>query len=335
MSSDGLTDGEILHFVEQFYAEGGSTLFITGGEPLLRKELVQTLIQAKRDAAIYLLTNGTLIDDSFAAGLREYNVFVQVSIDGPRASIHDAIRGRGAFEAAMKGVEALKRNGMADRTNFCTTVTGRNVNELKNILQLTRDTGISYIRFIPLRSEGRACANWSDIGCDMSRAEYEHFLEYVFNEAPEDFGEMRISGGVSGFVLDPGKFDSRTDQWCSIGKMLTVDADGSVYPCVMFMDRAYRMGSIQTESIAVLKESTALLRTVDEIVRRKEKIAQCRSCLWKNFCQGGCMGLALDKYGTVWEADEFCGFRKRLYDQAAAKLVDGKKPSCVACGESE
>jgi hypothetical protein len=42
--------------------------------------------------------------------------------------------------------------------------------------------------------------------------------------------------------------------------------------------------------------------------------------MWKNFCQGGCMGESYGKNKTLWGTDEFCAFRKNLYEKSVIKL---------------
>ncbi|MCQ2518484.1 MAG: radical SAM protein [Lachnospiraceae bacterium] len=92
---------------------------LTGGEPLLHPDFF-TIASAISQSGIRLgiLTNGTLIDDETAGKLAELKpVFVQVSLDGP-SETHDAIRGKGQFEKALKGIDSLKRYGIKVLVSF-------------------------------------------------------------------------------------------------------------------------------------------------------------------------------------------------------------------------
>lgn len=121
---------------------------VTGGEPLLRRDTVGLLAHATAAGIpeLHLNTNALLLDDRrldavLAAGVRSFNI----SVDGPTAEIHDAIRGRdGAFETTVGRLRALldRRDelGLAVRMNF--TVLRDNVTHLPGIARLAQDLGV-------------------------------------------------------------------------------------------------------------------------------------------------------------------------------------------------
>ncbi len=81
----------------------------TGGEPTLRKDLVELVAAAKRiGLRTNLITNGTLIDANLAGRLREAGLAsAQVSLEGPIPSVHDVLTGvPGSFARTMAGLEA-------------------------------------------------------------------------------------------------------------------------------------------------------------------------------------------------------------------------------------
>ncbi len=99
---------------------GFKSIVFTGGEPLLNfKWIKEFLTLAKNDKAnfdsVILFTNGTLLTDEIASFLKEYNVSVNVSLDGP-GFVHDVNRvfpdGSGSFDLVMKGIELLKKHNV-------------------------------------------------------------------------------------------------------------------------------------------------------------------------------------------------------------------------------
>jgi radical SAM protein with 4Fe4S-binding SPASM domain len=322
-----LTDREIISFIEQFYSIGGERLILSGGEPLMRKDLLKNIIELNRKAEISILSNGTLIDDEFASFIAHFNVKIQVSIDGSTEEVHDDIRGKGAFRDAIAGVEALKKAGLANRVNFCTTIMQQNLSDLPNILGLAESTGISSVRFLPVRRKGQAERNWKDIHSRVTVKDYDNFYTYIYEKAPIEYPGIDISSGISGYVLDPAKFDPAKDNhWCPVGKNLIVDTKGNVFPCVLLMQDKFKLGNIRENRIEDLKDSPILASLSSALSRRKNKISKCAKCMWNNFCQGGCMALALERHGTLWETDDFCDYRKRLYEKAVLKLSETKSP---------
>ena len=324
MSARGreLTDKEIASFLEKFYAAGGRAVVLSGGEPLLRNNF-KKIFQINPTAEFILLTNATLIDDDWAAFLSQFNVSIQVSIDGSAAKIHDSIRGKGSFAAAMAGLEHLKRRGLQKRVNLCTTIMRQNLNDLPNILNLARSTGISFVRFLPLRKKGNAQHNWDDIQSGVTAKDYEKFFSYALHEAMDQYPDLDIRCGLTGYILDSRKL-MNDGCWCPIGKNIVVDTMGNMYPCSLFMDEQFKLGNIRDNSINDIQSNPVLNELVLAREKRKTKTERCCHCMWRNFCQGSCMGVVLEQHGTIWETDEFCDFRIALYEQSVIKLAEEK-----------
>ena len=133
------------------------------------------------------------------------------------------------------------------------------------------------------------------------------------------YPELNISCGLSGYVLDSKKIGA-DGSWCPVGKKIVIDTKGDVFPCVLLMDEKFKIGNIKTNSIEDLKSNLILKNLSCARVERKNKIKKCSTCMWKNFCQGSCMGEAYEKNKTIWDTDEFCEFRINLYEQSVIKL---------------
>jgi len=312
-----LTDDEIENFLKKYYSSIGNNLILSGGEPLMRKN-IKNLFKINRNATIRLLTNGILIDDEFASFLSDYDVFIQVSLDGSNETTHDGIRGKESFSATMKGIESLQRKGLGKKINLCTTVMSQNYNDLPNIIELTQTMGIPSIRFLQLRKEGNADYNWNEIQGRLTNKDYENFISYIYENAIEKYPDIMISSGLSGFVMNPRELN-QDRHWCTIGMSMVIDPLGNVYPCVLFMNEKYKMGNIKKNSMEEIKNSPILFKLIDAKFERKNKIQKCRECMWKNFCLSGCMGVAIDHVGTIWDTDEFCDLRIKLYEESVIK----------------
>lgn len=93
-------------------------VWFTGGEPFGHPDALAMIDLALPHVAVGVLTNGTTIDVALAAALAArarrsaYDVEIRVSLDGADAATNDAIRGRGAFEAACAGIRALVLTGL-------------------------------------------------------------------------------------------------------------------------------------------------------------------------------------------------------------------------------
>lgn len=95
---------------EEHAASGGRFATITGGEPLLRRKVVEAILQvcAERDLLATLLTNGVFVRSRDAiASIAGSLAAVQVSMDGTSPAVNDRVRGDGVFEGAWRAVEIL------------------------------------------------------------------------------------------------------------------------------------------------------------------------------------------------------------------------------------
>ena len=128
-------------------------LSITGGEPLLHPDffpLIETIKSSKTKCRLAILTNGTQITHEVAKRFSKMNLrYVQVSIDGTQAT-HDAIRGKGSFEAAIRGVRHLVRQGVF--TILSMTVHRENFREFSEVVRLGQKLKVNKVwsdRLVP------------------------------------------------------------------------------------------------------------------------------------------------------------------------------------------
>ena len=131
-----------------------------GGEPTLMGidffrrsvELAERHLQPGQRAAWTMQTNGTLIDDEWAAFFAEHDFLVGISIDGPR-EVHDAYRvnkgGKGSFEQVMRGLGVLQAHGV--EYNTLTTLHAANADHGCDVYRFLRDEcGSRFHQYIPI-----------------------------------------------------------------------------------------------------------------------------------------------------------------------------------------
>ena len=104
-----------LKFFEECGEAGVMWLTLAGGEPFYRedlKELIDGIVKNRMRFSV--LSNGGLITDDIAAYIAQTGRCdsIQISIDGGRAEVHDSARGKGSFEAAVRGIRILQRHGI-------------------------------------------------------------------------------------------------------------------------------------------------------------------------------------------------------------------------------
>ena len=126
---------------------------VTGGEPLLFAGINDVLALLKgKGFAVFLLTNGTLVDREKAKRLAGLLDGAQISVEGTER-IHDSIRGKGSLARAMRGAELLVKAGIAVDLNM--TLSKLNIGCVDEVIAIARDAGAGRVGFSRLVPSGR------------------------------------------------------------------------------------------------------------------------------------------------------------------------------------
>ncbi len=88
------------------------------------------------------------------------------------------------------------------------------------------------------------------------------------------------------------------------------------------MRDALRLGNAHRGRLSGFMNSDGMAGVCRVLSERRIGIEQCSTCPWRNFCQGGCMGMALDRNDTVWSTDPFCGYLKKAYRKAFEAILE-------------
>lgn len=207
-------------WAERYAIAFTGSLNVTGGEPLVRKDLFRVLRLLKEQGfEISLLTNGTLVDREKAKRLSGLVHMVQVSIEGPEP-VHDAIRGKGAYKKAMAGVENMLASGIFVSLNI--TISRLNAEYLTDLVLLGRELGVGRVGFSRLVPRGRGAAlaeemvdgeqlrqlylSLLSLGDEAMETGTGDPLAALLYEETADTGEIPLGGcaaGVSGLTLLP------------------------------------------------------------------------------------------------------------------------------------
>lgn len=311
-------------YVEQLLAahrDGDEVTFaFQGGEPLLMGldffrrtlELQERFARPGQQVLNTVQTNGTLIDDEWAAFFRHHGFLVGVSIDGPQ-EMHDRYRrdkgGKPTFDRVMRGVEHLKRHDVD--WNALTTVNAANADHGLEVYRFLRDDiGARYVQLIPVvervpaetlqiaeggwgrrnpertlyQQHGDAVTSRS-----VTAEQYGQFLVEVFEEwARRDIGEVFVP-----------TFDTALAHWLGMhqvgscvhaetcGSELALEHTGDVYSCDHYVEPDHLLGNIAEGRTLLELVSLPKQRAFGQ-AKRDTLPAYCRRCDVRFACHGGC-----------------------------------------------
>ena len=259
-------------------------IWISGGEPLLRKDLIPFVQEiSKRGIIPSISTNGTLLTNKMAEELYEAGVrYVHLSIDGTSAEVHDSMRNTpGAFEAVMRGIDCLKQNHIKIGASYM--VTWESIYQVSEMIELGLEKGLDVISFYLVAPIGR--------GADINNSR-EFDLMKALNEAVKPYLNLP---NLMIEVFRTVSESQRTD--LSVGLMecngqcfYTITNDGYLASCPWFAKIDSPVKPIclleNDYSEAVAKILVQMEKYLDE--RKNRLLGRCSECEHRENCGMGC-----------------------------------------------
>jgi radical SAM protein with 4Fe4S-binding SPASM domain len=256
---------------------------VTGGEPFLRADLFSILeVLGREGFALFLLSNGTLVDRRGAEALADLGVQgVQVSIEGPEA-VHDGIRGAGSYREAVKGTESLLAAGVP--VTFNLTLSRLNAPHLEEMLETTARIGVPRVGFSRLVPSGQGAALAEQL---LAADEVAALYRRLFSLARP--GLQVVTGDpVAGQLLRPaiGQAGCAPLGGCAAGVSgLTLLPDGTILPCRRL---EVPLGNVRTDSLREIWASSTVL---NRLRTRNLYGGKCGGCPRWATCRG-CRAIA-------------------------------------------
>ncbi|MEE0873451.1 MAG: radical SAM protein [Ruminococcus sp.] len=265
---------------------------VTGGEPLTHPDLFWLLREiSDRHISSGVLTNGTLV------GLREARLFracgvdyVQISLDGLEKT-HDAIRGEGSYARALKGINALKAQGLFTSVSF--TAQRGNLRDLPGLARVCEKAGVDKLWFdrvvIPADEDPK--------GLSLDKKDFQKLIKTA--------ARLNRSGKVfCGRALQFIPCRRKNIYRCSAGdSLLVLLADGSVMPCRRLPIVA---GNAHDSTLLSIYRDSPVM-----ISLRETGVPQgCRGCRYSEDCRGGAKCAAYARFGRYDIPDPDCPLLK-------------------------
>lgn len=300
-------------------------LGFSGGEPLLRPDLVARIVEySKAEAAKFgkscqfqMTTNGVLLSNDVVRFLNENDFVVDVSIDGPR-EMHDRARISedlgGSFDHAMAGALRLLELPIGKRASLQAVLSGANLalfRELPTLFAL----GFRRIAVTPVALPGESELSVDNAGLEEVRAHYDAFLDAYLSMIQRG-GSARLANLVD--VLMLLCTGGRKDQMCGAGvARVAVAPNGDIYPCHLLEGaEAFKMGTVFTGVDGQKRRQWVLSRSI-------AAAPTCRECWARHLCGGGCRAIGHGLEGTLSQPPvPFCEMKKMDIERAIYVLSE-------------
>ncbi|MCK4476279.1 MAG: radical SAM protein [Methanophagales archaeon] len=276
-----------------------------GGEPQMRKDIFDLISYGKeRDLHLVLASNGTLLKEEVAARLKKSGIAeVIIPIDGTQKT-HDAIRGEGVFEKAIKSARACRDAGLSLVIDPC--IMKQNEKETVKIIDIAENLGARQCRFFHYVSMGRGKEEMPD--SELDTVQYAENLMLLYEEQNKRRGIEICTTQASQYwvvlkrkeeegLFVPDFFYTEIPGCRAATGMLSIKPNGDVVPCPLLEVKA---GNVTEMSLREILDSKVFVE-----LRNREVKGRCAACKYKDIC-GGCRVRAYLHSGDYMAEDPLC-----------------------------
>lgn len=315
---DEISLSKIRELIPQLHEAGVRFAILSGGEPLIRKDIYEISDGLRRvGMKTYLSSNGLLIREHNVEQIRDSFDYVGISIDGT-PEIHDQFRvKKGAFQRSLQAIKDCLAVGIRVGVRF--TLTRLTQSSLPFLFDLVEKHNIPKIYISHLVYSGRAQSE-----ADLSQSEYEHAMDLILDHAfawVEQGIERDIVTGNNeadvAYLLarfaqrHPESLEALRSRLLRWGgnqagvRLVNIDAKGFVRPDPFFREA---MGNIHERSFLEIweghEESPAWLQGLREKPRKIH--GKCADCQFLPMCNGNSRARSMAVSGHYFMEDPAC-----------------------------
>lgn len=296
-----LTTDECLGLIDELKSLGTEMLILTGGEPLLRKDIFQ-IAQYASSLGIWVVmgTNGVLVNEGSVQKMIECGVQgVAISIDSIDPEKHDQFRGGpNAWEYSVRALDICRANGL--QVLVQTTVMDMNYAEIHELLEFARKKGAWSFNLYFLVQTGRG-QQLNDLSPERTENMLSNLVGWQEEQRPmlvrskcaPQFKQIAHERGLGG--LESGGCMAGTE-YCRI------TPQGDVTPCP-YMDVV--AGNVREQSFGEIWRTSPVLRELRDVGQLK---GRCGACEFNELC-GGCRCRAYAAFGDYLQEDPACRYQ--------------------------
>lgn len=310
-TKDQMTKEDWFRVMDEARAMGAVQLGISGGEPLLHKDIVE-IVQRATDLKFYtnLITSGIGADLSILeklknAGLKTIQLGIQSHNENTMTLITNS---RNAYKDKIAFAEEAKRLGIQLIVNSC--ITRQNIGEIGGIIEFAESLNANYLEIANIQYYGWALEN---IDALLPTEEQIVEAKRVTDYYREQRKDMKV------FFVVPDYFATRPkacmNGWGST--FLTINPDGVALPCNTANTLPLEFPNVREASIEYIwNESKAF----NYFRGDKWMNPTCRECPEKEQDFGGCRCQAFALTNDMHEADPVCD--KSIHHSVVTDMVD-------------
>lgn len=229
-----LSASEIEKIVRAFAVLGITKVRLTGGEPLMRNDILdiaKRIVKTDGIEKLAITTNGVRLK-KFARGLKESGVSaVNISLDTLDREKYKALTGCDCSESVLEGIEEAQKCGFSQIRVNSVLIRGQNDDDAESLILLAKDRKID-VRFIELMPFSDTGENEKLIIKGEEILRRFPYLHPITDKKPNGEKSVAKYYTADGFQGRIGFINPISEQFCSECNRIRVLCDGKIRPCL-------------------------------------------------------------------------------------------------------
>ena len=284
-TTDDLSTTEAIEMIDQISDLGVQTIVFTGGEALLRKDILELMEHAKSlGLQVNLITNGLLLNKHKVNRLRKICSLITISMDSLEKDEHEANRGKNTWLRVMNSIDLVLEAGISLRINQ--TIGKNNANAFDEMRKFAEARGIT-LNVVPITTIGRGDEETQGLNA------FEH----------RELSDKMLDAELEG-IQEAGCQDVMLKQFshnvqCGHGSgEFSIDGRGNIFPCKLMHKPSFQAGSIRETPLKEIWQNAEVLKQARR--RTAYSLPDCVVCNFREACGGGCRA---SHWGTTDDPD--------------------------------
>ncbi|XP_054732732.1 molybdenum cofactor biosynthesis protein 1 [Anastrepha obliqua] len=262
-----LTTEEIIYLARIFVEQGVRKIRLTGGEPTVRRDIVDIIAKIKsipKLENVGITTNGLVLTRLLLPMQRAGLDAVNISLDTLRPKRFEEVTRRKGWERVIAGIDLALQLGYKPKLN-CVLMRNFNEDEICDFIEFTKDRAVDvrFIEYMPFTGN-----KWQT----DRLVSYKETLEIIqkrwpdFRALPNGPNDTSKAYGVPGFKGQVGFITSMTEHFCGTCNRLRLTADGNIKVC-LFGNKEFSL----RDAIRAKCSEDDLIALIGAAVSRKKK----------------------------------------------------------------
>lgn len=295
------SDEQLLKLVDKVIEEVNPVVIsFSGGEPLIRKDILLKAISKLKDNDIYswLTTNAFLMNKDLAVRFKDAGLNkIFTNIDSNSQEVHDTLRGfTGSLSKSLQVIKDMVAVFGGDNIVGTSVVTKKNYKSIVHSARLAVDLGVSkyhLLDFVPISKDNRELMltreEWLGLKDDIEKSDIAKNIKLQLCHS---------------FLFMSDEYKKMNFPFCMAGRFtMVITASGEVVPCNHLKKKEFLCGNVFEQNLLDLWRKSDILRKF----RYYDYLDKgCGNCKRYAQCVGGCKAMAYMLKKDAFGVDPYC-----------------------------